>query len=338
MTDPEETTGAATDADGVAVPASDPGGNAFGPASPSISPDSSDAAAAPARRARIKATRQRAQTYIEGALGISAPVTVTVNTIERQRAIGGSLLAGALAYRFFLVMLPLTLVVVSVLGFVSASSAQGPDEVAEQIGASGIFAQALKTSSADAQSGRWWTLFTGIFLLLWACYSLARSLGIVHALAWAMKPGKLQRPVVATLATLGLVVALIIISGGEARFAGEQPGVRIVATMVNFIVTGALWLGVSSLLPNRATSWTGLLPGALLFAVGVKAVHVFTIYYVVPHIERSSQLYGSLASAAGILLSLWVTGVIIVIGASLNGAVWDWRQRDVDVDVNPTEA
>jgi len=44
------------------------------------------------------------------------------------------------------------------------------------------------------------------------------------------------------------------------------------------------------LLPHGDVSWKALLPGAVLVAVGVQALHLFVELYLVPKIGRSSEL------------------------------------------------
>jgi uncharacterized BrkB/YihY/UPF0761 family membrane protein len=84
------------------------------------------------------------------------------------------------------------------------------------------------------------------------------------------------------------------------------------------LVYFAFWLVVSRLLPHRDVPWTSLVPGAALFAVGVQAVYVLTIFWIAGKIENASALYGALGVAAAILLWLYLLGRVIVASAVLN--------------------
>jgi uncharacterized BrkB/YihY/UPF0761 family membrane protein len=76
------------------------------------------------------------------------------------------------------------------------------------------------------------------------------------------------------------------------------------------------------LLPHGDASWRALLPGAGVIAVGHAALQVATVYYFAPKLTRAPALYGSLGSAATLLLWLFLVARLIVASAFLNATLW----------------
>ena len=80
-------------------------------------------------------------------------------------------------------------------------------------------------------------------------------------------------------------------------------------------------------LPHRARSWRDLLPGAVVVAVGMQALHLVVALYLAPKLGRSSELYGALGAATVILLWLYLVARLIVSGAFLNAMLVDLREE-----------
>jgi uncharacterized BrkB/YihY/UPF0761 family membrane protein len=60
----------------------------------------------------------------------------------------------------------------------------------------------------------------------------------------------------------------------------------------------------------------------VLFAVGIAALHFATIYYFAPKLTRAPALYGSLGTAATLLVWLFLGSRIAVAAAFLNATLW----------------
>jgi uncharacterized BrkB/YihY/UPF0761 family membrane protein len=71
--------------------------------------------------------------------------------------------------------------------------------------------------------------------------------------------------------------------------------------------------------------WTAFLPGAVVFAVGLEALHLMTVYYLADKLASQSALYGALGLAASLLFFLFLFGRGVVWSAELNAVVWDLR-------------
>jgi uncharacterized BrkB/YihY/UPF0761 family membrane protein len=97
---------------------------------------------------------------------------------------------------------------------------------------------------------------------------------------------------------------------------------------------GGIWLAPSWKLPHLAeVELRDLLPGALLVAVGVEAVHLLTVLWYANKIANSSGLYGSLGAAVGLLAWLHLLGRLTIASVVLNATLW---RRRTPVRPGPT--
>ena len=79
----------------------------------------------------------------------SVPVVgAALDVIERDSAIGGGILAGALAYRLFFFLLPLGLVAIGILGLVSDATGRSPESLGGATGM-GAFVTASVARAAE---------------------------------------------------------------------------------------------------------------------------------------------------------------------------------------------
>ena len=51
---------------------------------------------------------------------------------------------------------------------------------------------------------------------------------------------------------------------------------------------------VSLRLPHGDAGWAGLIPGAVVFGIGIGLLHVVTVYFLQSKMEHASELIGSL--------------------------------------------
>ena len=78
---------------------------------------------------------------------------LTLDIVESDSSIGGGLLAGALAYRLFVLLLPSALLFVSGLGLYAGAVDKTPSTAAEEAGLHGLIA--AQVASTASGSARW---------------------------------------------------------------------------------------------------------------------------------------------------------------------------------------
>jgi uncharacterized BrkB/YihY/UPF0761 family membrane protein len=256
-----------------------------------------------------------------------ASIEVGFRWLVRDKEIAGGVLGGGLAYRFFFWILALSVLSASGLGFLSRA---GDDVTADakDVGLTQSLANTIAKAAEQSESARWWLLLTGAFLFLWFSFGLLRALRLVHAAAWRvpLPPLRNAPKALAVVLTAPIVIALVTGSSGWVRANAPRP-IGALVTLVAGLLLGAAWLWLSSKLPAQPDApSTAFLPGAVVFAVGIEALHIFTVYYLQTKLSNASELYGVLGLATTALFYLFLIGRGVIWAAELNAVVWDVRQ------------
>lgn len=277
--------------------------------------------------ARARLESERAREYAEDARARSPLVDLAFRVAERDRLHLGGLLAGALAFRLFLWLLPFTLLLVGALGAVTAAESDAPGDLSEELGLQGVLADLVKDGAE--QRGWWIALLIGLFGTAYAGIGAARALRISHAAAWGIRPGRGPNPLRASLWLFGVVLVLLCTSA-FSTWLREHIG--IVGSVVTIVAVGVVyflvWMRISSVLPRRDVPTRALVPGAVLVAVGLQGLHLFTVYYLSDRAERATSLYGAIGAALTLLLWLFIISRLLVAGAVLNAELSQRRARD----------
>ena len=256
-----------------------------------------------------------------------ASVAIPFRAMERNRGVAASVLAGGVAYRLFLWLLPFGLIIGGVLGLGDAESV---DEAVASGGLPGAVVDAIGDIARAADSNTWWLLLTGVPLLLWEGYTGARSLQLIHSLVWDEPPPRI-RPLQSSLVFSG-GMCVFVAAVSLTWWLRDWTALAWLGLLVLMIgPLAGLWLAVSLRLPHESASWTALLPGALLVAIGFQVTHGLVVYLLGPKLETSTSLYGTLGVVATVLFFMWVVGRIVVTAPILNSALHDevsGRHRD----------
>ncbi len=269
-------------------------------------------------RARATHLAERAQAEREH----HASVDVAFEMADRDADAGGEIIAGALAYRMFIWLLPLSLVFVAGLGFAAHASSESTRETARSLGITGLVSNSV-ASSADGHA-RWYALLVGIPLVVYVTRSLLRALIVTHRLLWGDVRSAAPRPTVgATLRLLALLLGFGVVSLAASALRAWAPAPGLLVTLVLTLPYAGLWLLVSLQLPHRGSDWKALVPGALLCGAGVEVLHVFTAYVLEPYAVAKEGTYGAMGAAAALLLGLFLLSRLVVAGAVLNATLWE---------------
>jgi uncharacterized BrkB/YihY/UPF0761 family membrane protein len=125
-----------------------------------------------------------------------------------------------------------------------------------------------------------------------------------------------------------IVGQLALVAGvGAVREQTPAGGVAVLA--VSVLGVAGLWLAVSLALPRSTAGWRDLVPGALLYGVGILGVQAFTVYLFGRLLESKASTYGTLGAAAAILFALFLMGRVMVGAAVLNATLYERRARAV---------
>ena len=118
-----------------------------------------------------------------------------------------------------------------------------------------------------------------------------------------------------------------------AAFVSIFPLVLLVTAVVGFLVDLALWLWTLTVLTNRKVGWRGMLPGAVLGAVGLQVLRVAGSVYVPKAVASSSALYGPLGVVFAVLAWLLFFGRLVVYAAAVNVVRWEGRHGTVTAEI-----
>ena len=265
------------------------------------------------------------QARVDAARADHRSVELGFGIARRDSDIGGGLLAGALAYRTFVLLVPTALLLVAGLGLYAGSVDKTTSAVASEAGLHGLIASEVAATAASRHRAV-------VFLLMlpavaYGTMTLYRAIARVHAIAWFGS----GRNVRVTRRGVGVFVVALVLQFvaieivGWIRRTNQFGGLAIL--LVYLVVVGGSWFAVSIDLPRRPLSVVHLLPGALLVGVGMLFVNVFNVYVTARLVENRGNTYGALGIATALLFSLVLAGRLIVVSAELNAVLSEPRHR-----------
>ena len=277
------------------------------------------------KRARALAFAERVTS--QGPLAAPAEIGWQVNRCLYRA--GSGALAALLAYRVFIWLLPLAVVVVAALGVYADETDSSAAGIVERFGLAGYFASSVaQTATSTSGGGRVLALVLGSLFLLYQTYALVRATSAVHSLAWGIRVVPVRRPTAATFSALALLLGALL-AASTLRTLPDRLGTLTgtLAVLAAYAVPSAAWLLASSRLPHRASRWTALVPGALVVGLAFALLHAFNVFLLLPWLESRQETYGVLGVAAGVLFTLYLLGWSISAGAALNRVLEDRRRH-----------
>lgn len=282
--------------------------------------------ARPTLRDRAGAAVEVANDQWKGALERWPWLALPYEFVRRWTSTNASVLAGHLAYRVFVFILPLLVVIVGLLGYASSSGTDLQEQGQSGMRFSSALASTMSTTGETARDGRFQLVVFGGFAVLLAASGLVKALQLVFATAWGV-PVKSGR---SRLAVLGrfLPGVLVILGAVALRQWLSQSGLVLTVTteIFNVLIDGVALLGLSWVLPRRTNSLLDLAPGALLGGAGLAGLHIAALVYFPSKIERASALYGTLGVALVALVYLFLVGQVLVASAIANTVWFDRRE------------
>ena len=243
-------------------------------------------------------------------------------------------LAASIAYYALLSLLPLAIVLVSLFSLVMES-----DAVEQAVfdffhtylpGSEGILA-----SNVEAVGNIRGVLGILSFLgLLWTSTLLFGAITRAVNRAWDIehdRPFYVDKPrhFIMTLsvaplflASVALTTALQVIGNEELPVVGdlsflEHNGINALARPIPFFFTLTIFLLIYKFAPIARTSWRYIWPGALLAAFLFEAAKSIFVFYL-ENYGAYEKIYGTLGSAIALMAWVYISGLIVVIGAEVS--------------------
>lgn len=279
---------------------------------------------------RLTALRERGEALPGG--------TLVREVLTNERELGGGLIAGGVAFRIFLWLLPFGLVAAVVLSFWVELDPNGLESAARHFGVGAAAAQAASEALRVGDRSALFALLFGLFFLAWFALGAVRALVLAHALAWQLKPPRIRRPFRAVAVFNGLLLLVVFSAAGETWLEAQLGNTALLGTLLTLALTTGVALVAMWLLPHRATDVRELLPGALLVTVGHQLVQIAVIFYFAPRLGRSEETYGAFGTAATMLVWLYVLSRLVTGAAFLNATLWARRQPSSAEELQPVRA
>jgi uncharacterized BrkB/YihY/UPF0761 family membrane protein len=265
-------------------------------------------------RARVEHVAERARRR--------PTVRALIDTFEWEQRSGAGLLAGGLAYRFFVWLVPFGLVVAAVASFWVRESPASLRDAAKGFGLGGVAANSATSAVEDGARARWYLLAAGVLLAAWAGLAAVRALRVAAIIAWGLDPYRLRRPLRSSAAFAAVAVAALSVSVFASWARHNLGAFGLVVTLADAFMYAGVALYAFTHLPRPVhADWRVLLPGALFAGAGLTAVHLFLAYYLAARLEHTPSLYGTLGASTVVLLTLYLIARLLVSAMFLNATL-----------------
>ena len=293
---------------------------------------------------RDRQTTAAAQPSQPSELPRSAWLDVLKRTLQEFKRDNLTDLAAALTYYGVLAIFPMIIIVVSLLGLIGHSATQ---PLIDNLGkvAPGPAKQIITSAIHNVQSGKGTAglLFVlGLAVALWSASGYIAAFMRASNVVWDIDEG---RPIwkttsirlavtLMTVCLLTLSAVAVLFTGGLAAQAGKLLGVASSAVTVFEIVKWPIMLLIIAVIlailyyagPNvRQPGIRWISPGSILAVLlWVIASAAFALY--VANFASYNKTYGALGGIVVFLIWLWITNVVILLGAELNAELERGRQ------------
>jgi uncharacterized BrkB/YihY/UPF0761 family membrane protein len=287
------------------------------------------------RLERLRSTAHHTRAVIEARRADSASIDTAFKTVEHDAQSGGGVLAAAVAFRFFMFLVPYTFVMVTGFGLVSTAASQNPKDAARSAGISGLLASAITSTSTLSLANRLVALVLGGVAVAFTARSLIRVLWVVHRLIWGVRPSR-SPSLWSPLVLVGIVTVLFGLADLVAWLGSQSIGMRLVALLLTVVASGAAWYLASWWMPREDCEWWGLLPGAVIVGLGVGVLHLLTLTYVAHEVTRKSSLYGAIGISLALLLWTYFAGRLLTASIATNATLW--KRREPETIMEPEDS
>jgi membrane protein len=261
---------------------------------------------------------------------------VMKRTLREFKADNLTDLAAALTYYGVLAIFPMIIVIVSVLGLVGHSATQPLINNLATVApgpAKTIFTSAIH--NVGGHQGTAGVLFiVGLLVSLWSASGYIAAFMRASNVVWDVEEG---RPIwktvpirfgvtVVTVLLLTASALAVVLTGGLAHRVANVIGLGSTAVTVFDIAKWPIMLVIVSLIlsilyymgPNvRQPGFRWVSPGSIL-AVGVWILASAAFAFYVASFSSYNKTYGALGGIVVFLIWLWITNVVILLGAELN--------------------
>jgi uncharacterized BrkB/YihY/UPF0761 family membrane protein len=261
---------------------------------------------------------------LESRRSTSRLIDIGFHAYEGNRRIPASLLAGALAARIVIYIIPFMVLAVVATGLYSDAYNTDPVETARDAGMPGLLAEAVEDSTQASRGFKTLTLLGMSLVTIWTADSLAKLVRWIHALVWATPMERPRRRWMLPVAVIGLSIASLISSRTGLAAQTWTAAIRVSELVLEMVVLSGIWLLVSRHLPHvpAARGWRPFLPGAVLIGAATIGMKAAMVLYFAPRAVALAERYDEVATAMVVLTWGYWVAFVIVFSAVLNSAMF----------------
>jgi inner membrane protein YhjD len=253
------------------------------------------------------------------------PVAFVVAVWKKFGDDQGGTLVGHLTYRGFLSLFPLLLVSVTLLGYVLEDRPDlQQDILTSAVSQFPVIGDQLR-QNVGSLDGNIWALLIGVGTALWGGLGVTQAAQEVLASVWNIprrhRPGfpiRLLRGVL-LLVVLGIaVLSTAVLTSLATALDGLGPAARIGLIVVSLALNFCWFaLGFRALTP-KGPSWSELVPGAVVAAVGLQLLLVLGTTIVDRQLSGATSSYGLFGVVLGLMAWIALLATVFVYAAEVN--------------------
>nr|WP_246336548.1 YihY/virulence factor BrkB family protein [Flexivirga oryzae] len=239
----------------------------------------------------------------------------------------GNYLAALLAFYAFVSLFPLLILATTILGVVlSGNPSLQQDLITSALNEFPIISDQI--ASPNALSGSWVSITVSTIVALYGALGSAQAFQFIANSVWHVPRNSRPNPFAARGKSVGLIALLGTALLATIGLTQVMPRLVHLAGLAAFGVdVGTLGIDVFAIMvayhvaTNRSLRWRDIWPGALFAAFMWQVLQRFGGIYVEHVVQRNKAMNGTLAVVLGLMLFLFIAGMIIVISMEIN-AVW----------------
>jgi uncharacterized BrkB/YihY/UPF0761 family membrane protein len=233
-----------------------------------------------------------------------------------------NLLVVALAWYGFTAIFPLLLVVVTLLGFIGAQSI-GSD-VIRTLHQFPVVGSSFNPANSSALHGSGLGLVIGLLGLLYGAQGVTQTAQQAMATVWyipqTQRTGFLPR-LGRSLGSLFIIGAAFVINAFVTTYATGATAsyaIRVPILIGLVVINVGLYFASFTVLTAKAIGPRGLLPGAILGAIGFTALITVGTGLMTHQLKNASATYGTFGTVIGIVAFLLLLAKLSMYAAELN--------------------
>lgn len=242
----------------------------------------------------------------------------------------GNYLAALLAFYAFVSLFPLLILATTILGIVLSGNPHLQQELINSaLSEFPIIRDQI--TSPSVLSGSWMSLTISTLVALYGALGSAQAFQYIANSVWQVPRNSRPNPFAArgkSVALIGLLGTALLATIGLTTVMPRL--VHLVGLAKFGVNLGTLLIDVLTLMvayhvaTSRSLRWRDIWPGALFAAFMWQVLQRFGNIYVQHVVQRNKSMNGDLAIVLGLMLFLFVAGIVIVASMEIN-AVWALR-------------